>query len=199
MSITATQPATTPIPVQLSETEFAAFILPHLSMPKRGPKCKVGYHCVFNFILRVLYTGMQWKCYPFRKTPTGNPLSITRPCTASSLNGPMMGRSGRRLSPAWRILPRRNTSTSASCMAMGPTPWPKKGGWDWLFGLQTPEGRESHHHHGQQRLRVSSSARRPRQRNRYGFVPRGAESVEAGGQRGWGGPQRRLSQPRWRL
>jgi hypothetical protein len=43
MSITATQPATTSIPVQLSETEFSAFILPHLSMPKRGPKCKLGY------------------------------------------------------------------------------------------------------------------------------------------------------------
>jgi transposase len=60
----AAKPATTPIPVQLSEPEFTAFILPHLSMPKRGPKCKVGYHCVFNLILWVLYTGMQWKCLP---------------------------------------------------------------------------------------------------------------------------------------
>src|SRR6266581_4308950 len=34
MSITAAKPATTPIPVQLSETEFTAFILPHLSMAK---------------------------------------------------------------------------------------------------------------------------------------------------------------------
>ena len=25
------------------QTEFTAFILPHLSMPKRGPKCKLGY------------------------------------------------------------------------------------------------------------------------------------------------------------
>jgi len=33
-------------------------------MPKRGPKCKLGYYCVFNLILRVLYTGMQWKCVP---------------------------------------------------------------------------------------------------------------------------------------
>src|SRR5712691_9502520 len=56
MSITVAQPATTPIPVQLSETEFATFILPHLSMPKRGPKCKLGYHRVFNLILWVLYT-----------------------------------------------------------------------------------------------------------------------------------------------
>jgi hypothetical protein len=48
MSTTAPKPATTPIPVQLSEPEFEAFILPHLSMPKRGPKCKLGYYRVFN-------------------------------------------------------------------------------------------------------------------------------------------------------
>src|SRR2546427_2516692 len=46
MSTTAPKPATTPIPVQLSEPEFEAFILPHLSMPKRGPKCKLGYYRV---------------------------------------------------------------------------------------------------------------------------------------------------------
>jgi hypothetical protein len=59
MSIMAAQPATTPIPVQLSAPEFTAFILPHLSMPKRGPKCKLGYYRVFNLIVWVLYTGMQ--------------------------------------------------------------------------------------------------------------------------------------------
>jgi len=58
------KPATTPIPVQLSAAEFTQFILPHLSMPKRGPKCKLGYHRVFNLILWVLYTGMQWKGMP---------------------------------------------------------------------------------------------------------------------------------------
>jgi hypothetical protein len=42
MSTTVQKPATTPIPVQLSEAEFEEFILPHLSMPKRGPKCKMG-------------------------------------------------------------------------------------------------------------------------------------------------------------
>jgi hypothetical protein len=56
MSTTAPKPATTPIPVQLSAPEFEAFILPHLSMPKRGPKCKLGYYRVFNLILWVLYT-----------------------------------------------------------------------------------------------------------------------------------------------
>src|SRR5215471_15492269 len=73
MNATAAKPATTPIPVQLSETEFSAFILPYLSMPKRGPKCKLGYYRVFNLILRVLYTGMQWKCLPVPTEPDGKP------------------------------------------------------------------------------------------------------------------------------
>ena len=64
MPTPAKKPATTPIPVQLSATEFQAFILPHLSLPKRGPRCKLGYHRLFNLILWVLYTGMQWKCLP---------------------------------------------------------------------------------------------------------------------------------------
>jgi transposase len=73
MSTTAPKPATTPIPVQLSEPEFEAFILPHLSIPKRGPKCKLGYYRVFNLILRVLYTGMQWKCLPIPHDTQGKP------------------------------------------------------------------------------------------------------------------------------
>jgi transposase len=73
MSTTAAKPATTSIPVQLSETEFTAFILPHLSMPKRGPKCKLGYYRVFNLILWVLYTGMQWKSLPVPQDAQGKP------------------------------------------------------------------------------------------------------------------------------
>ena len=73
MSTTAPKPVTTPIPVQLAEPEFEAFLLPHLSMSKRGPKYKLGYHRVFNLILRVLYTGMQWKCLPVPTEPDGKP------------------------------------------------------------------------------------------------------------------------------
>ena len=73
MPMPAQKPATTPIPVQLSEAEFTEFIFPHLSMPKRGPKCKLGYHRVFNLILWVLYTGMQWKYLPVPKDHDGNP------------------------------------------------------------------------------------------------------------------------------
>ena len=73
MNITAAQPATMPLPVQLSETECSAFILPPLSMPKRGPKCKLGYYRVLNLILWVLYTGMQWTCLPVPTGSTGKP------------------------------------------------------------------------------------------------------------------------------
>ena len=68
---TATKPDSSPIPVQLSTAEFEQFILPHLSLPKRGPQCKIGYHKPFNYILKVLYTGMQWKELPIEKGAEG--------------------------------------------------------------------------------------------------------------------------------
>jgi hypothetical protein len=73
MSTTAQQPVTTPIPVQLSAPEFEAFLLPSLSMPKRGPKCKLGYDRVFNLILWLLYTEMQRKCLPIPQDSNGKP------------------------------------------------------------------------------------------------------------------------------
>ena len=73
MSTTTPKSVTTPIPVQLSEPEFETCILPHLSMPKRGPKCKLGYYRVFNLILWVLYTGMHWKCLPVPTDANGTP------------------------------------------------------------------------------------------------------------------------------
>jgi len=68
---TAAKPDSTAIPVQFSAQEFTEFILPHLSVPKRGPQCKIGYHKPFNYILKVLYTGMQWKELPLDKGPEG--------------------------------------------------------------------------------------------------------------------------------
>jgi hypothetical protein len=42
-------------------------------MPKGGPKCKLGYYRVFNLMLCVLYTGMQWKCLPLPHDAQGKP------------------------------------------------------------------------------------------------------------------------------
>ena len=73
MRTTAKSPDSTPIPVQLSEPEFNQFIFPHLSMPKRGPTCKIGYYRLFNLILWVLYTGMPWQCLLIPKDVHGQP------------------------------------------------------------------------------------------------------------------------------
>ena len=73
MSIRAPKPVTTPIPVQLSAPEFEAFILPHLSMPKRGPQCKLGSHRVFNLILWVLYTGEAMEVFAVPQNTEGKP------------------------------------------------------------------------------------------------------------------------------
>lgn len=61
------------IPVSLTAEQFERFVLPCLSMPKRGPKCKIGYFRLFNYILKVLYTGMQWKELPIKLGPDGKP------------------------------------------------------------------------------------------------------------------------------
>jgi hypothetical protein len=91
MSAQAQKLATTPIPVQLSETEFTAFIFPHLSMPKRGPKCKLGYHRVFNLILWVLYTGMQCKARHGFLYISAECTGSYPPCTSSKSHNCRMG------------------------------------------------------------------------------------------------------------
>lgn len=62
------------IPEQLKEEEFNQYILAHLSLPKRGPKCKIGYYTVFNLIIWLLYTGAQWKMLPIPKDEEGKPV-----------------------------------------------------------------------------------------------------------------------------
>jgi hypothetical protein len=73
MRTTAPQPVTTPIPVQLSEPEFPALLLPHLAMPKRGPKCPRGESRVFTLIWWVLDTEMPWQCWPVPQAAHGHP------------------------------------------------------------------------------------------------------------------------------
>ena len=48
-------------------------VFPVLSMPKRGPKVKIGYWKIFNLILKVLYNGLQWKDLPIEKGDDGKP------------------------------------------------------------------------------------------------------------------------------
>src|SRR5262245_11452830 len=78
MSTTASKPATTPIPGQLSAPECTALILPHLSRPQRRPKGNLGSYRGFNLTLWVLSTGRHWNCWPVPHDSRGNPASHDR-------------------------------------------------------------------------------------------------------------------------
>lgn len=61
------------IPVQLTRNEFDEFICDAIPKPKRGPDGKVPRSKVFNYILKLIYTGCQWKELPIDRDASGKP------------------------------------------------------------------------------------------------------------------------------
>jgi hypothetical protein len=59
------------IPTQLELAEFEQFILPHLSPGARGPAPKLSLHKIFNYVLKHVYLGCQWKELPIDKDRGG--------------------------------------------------------------------------------------------------------------------------------
>ena len=57
----------------MSVAQFEQFVLPHLSKGRRGPATKLGWHTIFNYILRLLYLGCQWKELPIETDRQGRP------------------------------------------------------------------------------------------------------------------------------
>lgn len=49
------------IPVEFNKSDFTLFILPHLSVSRKGRKPKISLLKIFNYILYFLHTGCQWK------------------------------------------------------------------------------------------------------------------------------------------
>lgn len=48
------------LPIKVNQKEFNRFIKPHLSRGKRGPKQTISSYKIFNYVLYVLHTGIQW-------------------------------------------------------------------------------------------------------------------------------------------
>jgi len=48
------------LPVKVSRKDFNEYINPFLSKSTRGPKTKISRYKIFNYILYVLHTGIQW-------------------------------------------------------------------------------------------------------------------------------------------
>jgi transposase len=59
------------IPTELSLEQFREFVLPHLSLGSRGPDPKLSQHALFNYILKQLYLGCQWKELPIERDANG--------------------------------------------------------------------------------------------------------------------------------
>jgi len=49
-----------PIPTKVGRAEFNRYLAPHLNKPTKGPKPKLSLYKIFNYILYVLHTGIQW-------------------------------------------------------------------------------------------------------------------------------------------
>ncbi len=61
------------IPTHLTLEQFEEFVLPHLHNGSRGPQPKLPLHAIFNYILKLLYLGCQWKELPIEKNKAGRP------------------------------------------------------------------------------------------------------------------------------
>ena len=61
------------IPTILTLEQFEEFVLPHLKIGSRGPQPKLSLHVIFNYILKLLYLGCQWKELPIEKDEDGRP------------------------------------------------------------------------------------------------------------------------------
>lgn len=48
------------IPTAVSRKDFNRYINSHLKRPTKGPKPKLSLYKIFNYILYVLHTGIQW-------------------------------------------------------------------------------------------------------------------------------------------
>ena len=48
------------LPTKVSRKEFNRYIAPHLKRPIKGPLPKLSMYKIFNYILYVLHTGIQW-------------------------------------------------------------------------------------------------------------------------------------------
>ncbi len=61
------------IPTHLTLEQFETFVLPYLHIGTRGPQPKLSLHKIFNYILKFLYLGCQWKELPIEKDKYGQP------------------------------------------------------------------------------------------------------------------------------
>ena len=61
------------ITTNLTLKQFYEFVLPHLHAGSRDPQPKLSLHTIFNYILKLLVLGCQWKELPIEKNKDERP------------------------------------------------------------------------------------------------------------------------------
>lgn len=60
------------LPTKVTRKEFTRYIKPNLSVGSRGQAPTLSYYKIFNHILYVLHTGIQWENLPVREVHWSN-------------------------------------------------------------------------------------------------------------------------------
>lgn len=55
------------LPIRVGLADFNRYVDPYLSRGSRGPKTKISRCKIFNYILFVLHTGIQWNQLPIQR------------------------------------------------------------------------------------------------------------------------------------
>lgn len=55
------------LPKKIFVKDFNRYIKPHLKKRFKGPKRKLSFYKIFNYILYVLHTGIQWDQLPIKR------------------------------------------------------------------------------------------------------------------------------------
>jgi len=55
------------LPTEVGRGDFNRLVAPFLSRARRGPRGKLSRYQIFNYILCVLHTGVQWNRLPVRR------------------------------------------------------------------------------------------------------------------------------------
>ena len=74
------------IPTKLSLEQFNQFVLPHLTVGRRGPAPKLSLHATFNYILRLLYRKAHYKIHHNDNEPGCSHEYHTSPITCQNEN-----------------------------------------------------------------------------------------------------------------
>jgi hypothetical protein len=113
------------IPTKLSLEQFEEFVLPHLSMGRRGPPPTLSLHKVFNYVLQLLYMGVSGGCCRLKRMPKVVLKSTTRASIGRCGDGrPMAASTGSLPAPCASFI-RTSSSISRSFTATGP-PLPQR-------------------------------------------------------------------------